>query len=100
MRIQELYSRFRRALRDFGPARRGNVAVTFVVLCIPIIGGVGAAVDYSRANSIRAALQGALDFTALTLAKDAGTLTAAQLQTQGSKFFKAVFTRTDAKNSR
>ena len=98
MRIQELYSRFRRALRDFGPACRGNVAVTFVALCVPIIGGVGAAVDYSRANSIRAALQGALDSTALTPAKDAGTLTAAQLQTQGSKFFKAVFTRTDAKN--
>jgi Flp pilus assembly protein TadG len=71
MRVQELYSRFCRTLRDFGPACRGNVAVTFVVLCVPVIGGVGAAVDYSRVNSIRAALQGALDSTALTLAKEA-----------------------------
>jgi Flp pilus assembly protein TadG len=98
MRVQELYSRFSWALSDFGPACRGNVAITFVALCVPVIGGVGAAVDYSRANSIRAALQGALDSTALTLAKNAGTLTAAQLQTQGAKYFKAVFTRTDAKN--
>jgi len=73
MRIQELYSRLRRKLCDFGAARCGNVAITFAVLSIPIFGAAGAAVDYNRASAIRAALQSALDSTALTLAKNAAT---------------------------
>ena len=40
---------------------------------IPIIGFVGAAVDYSRANSAKAAMQAAIDSTALMLSKDAST---------------------------
>ena len=38
---------------------------------IPLMGAVGAAVDYSRANSARTAMQAALDATALMLAKNA-----------------------------
>src|SRR5258707_5355266 len=38
---------------------------------VPLVGAVGAAVDYSRANSVRTAMQAALDSTALMLSKDA-----------------------------
>ena len=41
----------------------------FALAIIPVIGLVGAAVDYSRANSIRSAVQSALDATALAMAK-------------------------------
>ena len=40
---------------------------------VPLIGAVGAAVDYSRANAVRTAMQAALDSTALMLSKDAQT---------------------------
>ena len=98
MRVQELYSRFLRTLRNFGSARRGNVAITFAFVSLPLIGGVGVAVDYNRATLIKASMQSAIDSVALTLAKNAGNLTASELQRQGEKYFNALFTRHDAKN--
>jgi len=40
-----------------------------------MIGLVGAAVDYSRGNAVRAALQASLDATALMLSRDAADIT-------------------------
>jgi Flp pilus assembly protein TadG len=98
MRIQELYSRFCQTLRKFGLAHAGNVAITFAFVSVPLIGGAATAVDYSHANAIKAAMQSALDSTALMLAKNAGNLTATQLQAQGNDFFKSIFKRPDAKS--
>ena len=47
---------------DFVKARRGNVAVTFVIALIPVMITVGAAIDYSRLSLARTAMQAALDF--------------------------------------
>lgn len=58
--------------------------------------GVGFAVDYSRANAVKAAMQSALDATALMISKEAATDTAAQLQTNAQKYFLALFTQTQA----
>ena len=63
------------ALRVFLQDRRGGVAPMFALAIIPVIGLVGAAIDYSRANSIKAGMQAALDATALAMAKLAPTLT-------------------------
>jgi hypothetical protein len=62
-------------LRSFIQDRRGAVAPIFALSIIPVIGLVGMAVDYSRANSIKAALQASLDATALAMARLAPTLT-------------------------
>lgn len=86
-----LLSRF---MRD----RRGSVAPIFAIAVIPVLGLVGAAVDYSRANSIRAGLQSALDATSLAMAKLAPTLTPAQLQQQTTAYFNAMFNHPEAKN--
>ena len=51
------------------------MAIIFAFATLPVIGFVGAAVDYSHANSVKVAMQAALDSTALMLAKDAPTLT-------------------------
>jgi Flp pilus assembly protein TadG len=91
-------SRLRRLLETFRQARGGNAAITFALAAIPLFAGAGAAVDYSRANSTKAAMQAALDSTALTLAKNAGTLTTTELQTQGASIFSAIFTNKQAKN--
>jgi Flp pilus assembly protein TadG len=85
-------------IRRFVRARGGNVAITFALATLPIIGGVGAAIDYSHANSVKAAMQAALDSTALMLSHDAATLTNAQLQTKALSYFTALFTRPEAKN--
>ncbi|MGE0565468.1 MAG: pilus assembly protein TadG-related protein [Pseudolabrys sp.] len=87
-----------RALRAFNTSGSGNVAVTFAIATLPVIGGVGAAVDYSRANSVKAAMQAALDSTALMLSRDAAALTSAQLQTKATNYFNAMFNRPDAQS--
>jgi len=91
-----LWSTLRVHLRDFRSARSGNVAITFAIAALPIIGGVGAAVDYSHANSVKVALQAALDSTALMLSKEAASVSTAQLQANASKYFNAMFTKPEA----
>jgi len=79
-------------LRD----RRGVVAPLFAVTIVPIIGAVGVAVDYSRANAARTAMQAALDATALMLSKEAQSLTETQLQQKATEYFLAQFKHPDA----
>jgi len=86
------------SLRLFLQDRRASVVPMFALAIIPVIGLVGAAVDYSRANSIRSGVQGALDATALAMARLAPTLTETELKTQASAYFSALFSRPDAKN--
>ncbi len=57
-----LWTKLNRAFGDFRKARAGNVALTFALATVPIIGTVGFAVDYSHANSVKAAMQAALEF--------------------------------------
>ena len=77
---------------------KGGVAPMLAIGIIPLMGAVGAAVDYSRANSVRTAMQNSIDATALQLAKNAATLSASQLQSSASSMFLANFTRPDASN--
>ena len=86
----------RARLRKFRAANGGNVTVTFALALVPMVGMVGAAVDYSHANSVRTAMQAAADSTALMMAKNAASLTKAQLNAQGKKYFTALFTRPEA----
>jgi len=86
------------ALRGFVRGHAGNVAITFGIAAIPIIGAVGAAVDYSHANSVKVAMQAAIDSTVLMLSKDAATLTEEQLNAKALAYFKAVFNRPEAGN--
>ena len=96
--MMSTWTKFRSALRAFRVAHAGNVAITFAFATLPIIAGVGCAIDYSRANSVKVALQAALDSTALMVSKEASTDTASQLQTNAQKYFLALFTRPEAKN--
>jgi Flp pilus assembly protein TadG len=98
MAIQTLVDRLRARLLAFRKDKGGNVVITFALATIPIIGFVGAAVDYSRANSDRTAMQAAVDATALMLSKTASNLTQAQLSTNATNYFNALFTRTDVSN--
>jgi Flp pilus assembly protein TadG len=85
-------------LQRFLQDRRGGITPMFALAIIPVFGLIGAAVDYSRANSVRAAMQAAADSTALMLSKDASTLTASQLSTKATAYFQAMFNRPEAKS--
>jgi Flp pilus assembly protein TadG len=98
MATMHLLTRLCRTVNRFRAARGGNVTLTFALAIVPIIGLVGAAVDYSRANSVRAALQSALDSAALMLSKEAPTLTSQQMTQKANDYFNAMFTRPEAKN--
>lgn len=86
------------ALREFARARTGNVAVIFALASLPLIGFVGAAVDFSHANSVKVAMQAALDSTALMLSKDAANLSDDQLDEKALEYFTALFTRPEGTN--
>ncbi len=52
-----LFDRFRTLARELRTANGANVTITFALATIPMVGFVGAAVDYSHANSVKAAMQ-------------------------------------------
>jgi len=81
------------ALRKFGSAKGGNVLFTFALVSVPVLGLVGAAVDYSRGNSAKAAMQQAIDATGLMLSREATGLDSAQLSQKADTYFKALLNR-------
>ena len=96
--MKTAFARARKMWREFSSARSGNVAITFALATLPIVGTVGFAVDYSHANSVKAAMQAALDSTALMVSKNAASISSADLQTEAKSYFTALFTRPEAKN--
>jgi Flp pilus assembly protein TadG len=88
----------RAAASRFGGADDGNIAVIFAIACLPVLSFVGAAIDYSRANAARSAMQGALDSAALMVSKDltSGVITTSQISVTAQNYFSALYTNTDA----
>jgi Flp pilus assembly protein TadG len=88
----------REATSRFVTAKDGNVAVIFTIALVPLISFLGAAIDYSRANRARTAMQSAMDSTALMLSKDltSGKITADQVDAKAKTYFAALYTNTEA----
>ena len=86
--------------RAFLRSQGGHAAVLFGLMIMPLMGFIGAAVDYSRANSVKAAMQNATDATALALSKNPSlaTMSGDQLQSSADSYFRALFKRAEAKN--
>jgi Flp pilus assembly protein TadG len=87
----------RRRTLAFRVDKGGNTTIMFALAVIPIFGSVGAAVDHSRANNARTAMQAALDATALMISKQALDLKSAQVQSKARTYFDAMFNRPDVK---
>jgi Flp pilus assembly protein TadG len=85
--------KFAKTLRDFRSASCGNITVMFALSIVPITGAVGAAVDYSQANSIRSAMQAAADSAALGGIQAAATLLPAVVSSTATGMFNASFSR-------
>jgi len=98
MSIASLPSQFRVLARRFAGADKGNVATMFAIAILPLLGLVGAAVDYSRVSSARSTMQAALDSTALMLSKDlaSGTISESQITAKARDYFGALYTNKEA----
>ncbi|HET7681946.1 MAG TPA: pilus assembly protein TadG-related protein [Xanthobacteraceae bacterium] len=96
MATKSIAARLRNLIRNFAAARDGNIAILFALASIPVVGLMGAAVDYSRANAVKADLQSALDATALMVSKTAGSMTTEQLQSAAQSYFAALFKNPEA----
>ena len=107
-----LYGLIRRT-RRFARDRRGNVAVIFALASIPILGFVGAAIDYSIAVRTQTKIEAALDTalllaiskaeitkTATTAQADAVTMFTGQLATFGVGTQSSTITVTDTTTGR
>jgi Flp pilus assembly protein TadG len=77
---------FSRLIGRFRSDQRGNIAMIFAIACVPLISGVGCAVDYSMATRMRAKLQSAADAASVASIsqKSAGYIAAAAMTTNGS----------------
>jgi Flp pilus assembly protein TadG len=77
--LSDLLTRFRRD-------RSGNIAVTFALVCVPLISAVGCGVDYSVATRIRAKLQSAADAASVAAIsqKSPGFVAAAVMTSDGT----------------
>ena len=93
-----LFSRVRTAAGRFAGADQGNIAVIFAIAAVPIISFVGAAIDYTRANTARTAMQAALDSVSLMLSKDlsSGIISSSDVNAKAQSYFTALFNNADA----
>lgn len=78
----------RAAARRFTRDRRGNVAIVFGIMFIPLMVIAAGAVDITRATSVRLRLSEALDATGLAIARSS-TLSDTAMRAYAKKFFDA-----------
>jgi Flp pilus assembly protein TadG len=93
-----IFDSLRSRVRTFRHGTAGNVILTFALATIPMVGFVGAAVDYSRGNSAKAAMQQAIDATGLILSRDAQSLSEAALKQKADQLFKTLINRPEIQN--
>jgi len=77
--------------RDFLRSQRGNVAMMFGVMLVPLMIGAGAGLDFARAMMVRQQMAEALDAAALAVGSTAG-MDATKAQDLATKYFNANYT--------
>lgn len=80
----------RSGVRRFARNKRGNVAILFGLSIIPILLGIGVAVDYGRALIVHERMSSAADAAALAIGSWTG-LTHAELKTKAQQYFEANY---------
>lgn len=86
--------RFGRQIARLAGDDQGNIAVIFAIALVPVLGFIGAAIDYSRAVQARTSLQVALDSAALMVSKDLtnGTIKETDIETKTKSYFSGLYT--------
>jgi Putative Flp pilus-assembly TadE/G-like len=102
--VKLFFRELRGRVQTFRAAEGGNVAVIFALTLLPVMTGVGAAIDYSRANATKEAVQSALDGALLAGAKDgsstwktvAANVFSSNLAAKSISFSTPAFSKDDA----
>lgn len=87
--------RTRNSLGHFSRDYRGNIAPIFAIALLPVLGFVGAAVDYTRANAARSSMQAAMDSAVLMVSRDAAanpTMSSQQITDAVQRYFSSLYT--------
>lgn len=95
MFIPSISDQARHAVQRFKRDQRGNVAMIFAVALVPLLGFVGAAIDYSRTTAARSSMKVALDSAALMVSKDLGanpSMSTADISAKAINYFNALYT--------
>jgi Flp pilus assembly protein TadG len=96
--MRRAFAEIRAALKNFRKSERGNVAMMFGVVAIPLVVAAGAVVDFSRIYYAHTDLQDSLDAAALMLSKTAPTMAPGQLQKAAQDYFYANYRDGDVQN--
>ena len=91
MRAINIVAGAMRRVRAFVPEARGQVAITFAVVLVPVIGAIGAGIDFGRASLTSTSMQAALDATALGLLTTPASLSPNALPAAAQKLFASSF---------
>src|ERR1051325_4044344 len=83
-------------LKRFLRCRAGGVAPLMAFAAVPLFAAIGASIDFTRAASVRAGMQNALDAAALIVSKDSSSDSA--LNDRASNLFNSNFANADAQN--
>ena len=81
-------------LRQFAVDERGNIAILFGFLVLVLFGFIGAAVDYTRYNSVKTDIVQSMDAAGLAMARlyqNDDTISDADLKDYGRRFFLENF---------
>lgn len=78
-----------RAAAHFSADRSGNFALTFALVSVPTLIGVGASIDYVRAYNIRDRMQDDLDAALIAAVREVDTLTEANIKERVKVWFNA-----------
>lgn len=93
--------RIRNSIRRFDRDFRGNIAPIFAIALLPVLGFVGAAVDYTRANAARSSMQAAMDSAVLMVSRDAAAnpaMTSQQITDAVQRYFNSLYNDKSAFN--
>lgn len=91
-RTAQIKTRFSKLCRRFMKDRAGNIAMTFAVVSVPLLGAMGVGVDYIRALNLHREIQGGLDAALVAAVKDIGTKDETALKQQLSNWLAAEAT--------
>lgn len=69
----EFRTRLKKLCRRFKSDRAGNIAMSFAIVAVPLLGAMGAGVDYIQALNMQREIQSNLDAALVAAVKDVGT---------------------------
>ncbi len=86
-------------VRRFKADQRGATAMLFGFTALPLLGLVGAAVDYSRASAYHSRMQRAADAAVLAIVREPSNSQSCDIQQRGEQIFRAMLGDTSAVES-